>query len=245
MKTLHLAGPPYQEGAERLQKALHAAKLFGGKIDNLYGPSTAHAAYVAKWRFGYPNSALHKNHEYAGATLMAYLTGKKALPLSYRIRRNLRLHPTTKEQQIRAQVVKAYQYLIDREPQIYYAQTRPIPFPAPFTLPGGSLTTDCSGSVTIACRWGGAKDPNGLNFNGAGYTGTLLSHLPHISREHAQPGDLIVFGPGTGHHVVMILRKVGDDFLTGSHGQNSGPIEILLSKEQKYQPAPVTFLSII
>ena len=68
------------------------------------------------------------------------------------------------------------------------------------------FTTDCSGFVTMMAKWGGAPDPNGLGYNGYGFTGTLLDNMPHIDRQHAKRGDLVVYGDGTGEHVVMLLR---------------------------------------
>ena len=37
------------------------------------------------------------------------------------------------------------------------------------------LTTGCSGFVTICFYEAGAPDPNGLDYSGLGYTGTLRS----------------------------------------------------------------------
>ncbi len=103
---------------------------------------------------------------------------------------------------------------------------------------------DCSESVTLLCRLADLDDPNGLNYNGQGLTGTLLGHLRHYSNPRAANiGALVVFGPGTGHHVCMV-RRPGVNPLLFSHGQERGPFFISLSEEAKYQPKPVTFLSI-
>src|SRR5690349_5469599 len=62
---------------------------------------------------------------------------------------------------------------------------------------GGRITADCSEMVTELCRWVGLADPNGLGYRYAGYTGTMLSHLPHYADPaDAFPGGLVVFGPG-------------------------------------------------
>jgi len=72
---------------------------------------------------------------------------------------------------------------------------------------GGSLTMDCSEAVTCLCKWAGLHDPNGHGYDGSGYTGTLLSHLPHYSDPRkARLGALVVFGPGAGDHVCMVLQ---------------------------------------
>lgn len=100
---------------------------------------------------------------------------------------------------------------------IHYAEDRPIPFPRIKSLP---LTTDCSGIVTIIAKWSGCPDPNGNDYDGSGYTGTLLTHLPEIGIHQTWRGDLAILGPGTGDHVVMLLeggaRK--SDPLVMSHG---------------------------
>lgn len=51
---------------------------------------------------------------------------------------------------------------------------------------------DCSSFATW-CYWvAGAPDPNGLGYNGYGYTGTMADHGYRVST--AQPGDLILYG---------------------------------------------------
>lgn len=111
-------------------------------------------------------------------------------------------------------------------------------------LHAGRLTIDCSQSVTMLCHVAGLKDPNGNAYRDDGYTGTLLEHLRHYSNPaSAMPGALVVFGGGTGHHVCMV-RKAGKNPLLFSHGQERGPFMISLSEEAKYQPKPITFLSV-
>lgn len=144
--------------------------------------------------------------------------------------------------------------LVSHEPQVHYAEIRPMR-----TIglteqqlmhvlnAGGSITMDCSESVTCLCKWAGLSDPNGLGFNGSGYTGTLLTHLPHYSNPKvAQTGALVVFGPGTGDHVCMVLEpdhKDGNPLLW-SLGQERGPLKIRLHDEASFHRSPVTFLSI-
>jgi hypothetical protein len=149
--------------------------------------------------------------------------------------------PTSRD--VRARIVAYCRWGIANEPQIHYAQTRPIPLAQRKQLP---LTTDCSGFATCAYADAGAPDPNGNAYSGSGYTGTLLAHGRHIARRDAKPGDLAVFGPGAGHHVVVLLEPgTVTDPLTCSHGQEAGPIAIRLSVEAAAQPSPITFLSSI
>ena len=134
--------------------------------------------------------------------------------------------------------------LLRHEPQVHYAQVRPMRN-VHLTHPVYPMTMDCSESVTMLCKWAGLQDPNGLKYNGSGYTGTLLDHLPHYyNPAHANVGALVVFGPGTGHHVAMVIEPDARNPLLWSHGQERGPIQVRLHDEAQYQPPPVTFLSI-
>jgi hypothetical protein len=142
-------------------------------------------------------------------------------------------------------------YLLAHEPQIHYAQVRPMRTvhlteqEADTLLAAGhGLTMDCSESVTVLCKWAGLHDPNGLGYDGQGYTGTLLAHLPHYTRPSAaEIGALVVFGPPPGDHVCMVLMP-GDDPVLWSHGSERGPVKVALSVERSFHRAPVTFLSI-
>lgn len=108
------------------------------------------------------------------------------------------------------------------------------------TKPLGKLpiSTDCSGFVTLVYALAGLPDPNGLNYKQLGYTGTLLSHAPkQVPLAQALPGDLIVYGPGTGAHVAIIV-KAGADPLTVSHGDEQGPELVYVSQDGR-QPQRV------
>jgi len=63
-----------------------------GKIDGVFGESTAVAAYRAKWALGYPKDQLKRTY---GPTLDNYLTGKTALPTDYAKRRKDRKQQAT------------------------------------------------------------------------------------------------------------------------------------------------------
>jgi hypothetical protein len=85
------------------------------------------------------------------------------------------------------------------------------------------IYADCSASVTLWYNLAGAPDPNGNHYNGYGYTGTLLSHGTHIPLAHVVPGDVVVYGPGTGWHTALVVEVHGQDVLTISHGQQGDP----------------------
>ena len=110
--------------------------------------------------------------------------------------------------------------------------------------PVGTFVYDCSGFATLCYFLAGADDPNGLDYIGQGYTGTLLRHMHHVGRAAAQGGDLVVWGRYPGRHVAVVL-EAGEDPLLCSHGQENGPIEIRFSEESSYQAPPATWLSSI
>lgn len=138
---------------------------------------------------------------------------------------------------VRQKIVTAARWGIANEPRIHYGEVRPIPLAA--ALP---LTTDCSGFVTICFFLAGAPDPNGRNYDGSGYTGTMLGHLRRIEPGEVRRGDLAVWGDYPGRHVALVLEP-GDDPLLCSHGSERGPLEIRFSDECAYQPPTVAWLS--
>lgn len=146
---------------------------------------------------------------------------------------------------VRQEMVNNCNWGVANNAQIHYPphdlNARPMPINIPrYHLP---FTTDCSGFVTIMAKWSGAPDPNGLGYDGQGYTGTLLEHLPHIAKAESLPGDLVVMGPGTGEHVVVLIQAgTVADPLVVSHGQESDPCRVALSVETAGHAPPVTFL---
>ena len=142
--------------------------------------------------------------------------------------------------------------LVREQPRVHYAQRRPMQTRSIHSLhllqqalysPHG-VTMDCSESVALLCHVAGLDDPNGFDYDGHGFTGTLLHVLPDYTDPlKAEIGALVVFGPGSGDHVCMV-RRPGANPTLFSHGSERGPIYIALHDEQKYQRKPTTFLSI-
>jgi cell wall-associated NlpC family hydrolase len=234
-RTLHLTNPlmtgPDVEHLQQLLKAYHP-----GVLDGEYGPATAAAVKQAKWVLGYPDA---KCDQSAGPQLVAYLEGADT-PADFQARRAARRHDQAKALTLREQIVAVARWGIQHETQVHYQQSRPIDgLHEARKLP---LHTDCSGFSTLCYAWSGAPDPNGLDYSGQGYTGTLLQHMRKIPKSAVQPGDLVVWGPAPGHHVALVL-DIGDDPMLASHGQEKGPIAIRFSIESKFQPSPVTWLA--
>ena len=104
--------------------------------------------------------------------------------------------------------------------------------------PANAIFADCSAFVTW-CYWmAKADDPNGQNYDHEGYTGTLLSHGTKITLAEVQPGDVIVYGPGTGWHTALVVQA-GHDPLTISHGQQGDPSYCRVSQDGRQ---PQTYL---
>ena len=152
----------------------------------------------------------------------------------------------------RQQLAQVMDLLVREQPRVHYAQIRPMQTRAIHSLhllqqalysPHG-VTMDCSESVTLLCHVAGLHDPNGFNYDGHGFTGTLLHFLPHYTDPlKAKTGALVVFGPGSGDHVCMV-RRPGKNPTLFSHGSERGPIYITLADEKRYQRSPTVFLSI-
>ena len=137
---------------------------------------------------------------------------------------------------VRQKIVAAARWGIENEPLIHYGEIRPIPLGR--VLP---LRTDCSGFVTVCYFLAGAPDPNGRNYDGSGFSGTMLGALPQSRRADAKRGDLVVWGAYPGRHVAVVLEP-GDDPVLCSHGSERGPVAIRYSDECAFQPPVVTWL---
>lgn len=143
--------------------------------------------------------------------------------------------------------------LVRHRGRVHYAQIRPMRTNAihrhrlwlALGRPGG-ITMDCSEAVTLICRLSGLRDPNGLNYDGQGFTGTLLKHLPHYTDPNrARPGALVVFGGGDGRHVAMVYEHSKTDPLMFSHGTEADPHFYRLSQLLAAFPGePHTFLGV-
>jgi hypothetical protein len=155
----------------------------------------------------------------------------------------------------RTHLAASMRYLLEHEPQIHYAQVRPMRTvhlteqeADTLLATGHGLTMDCSESVTLLCRWAGLHDPNNAGYDGQGNTMTLYHALPHYTRPSAaEVGAMVVFAapdyPLSRQHVCMVMTP-GPDPLLWSHGQERGPLAVRYSVEKAYHAPPATFLSI-
>lgn len=153
----------------------------------------------------------------------------------------------------RNHLVRLAQLLNKYAPDVDYAEVRPmrtryltqskLTTDLEHTVP---VTMDCSESVTLMFRLASLGDPNGLRYDGYGYTGTMLTHLPHFTEwEKVHEGTLIVFGDAPGVHVVMVTAPGGDNPEVYSHGSHANHAIWDLATERTYHEGqPLTLLEI-
>ena len=155
----------------------------------------------------------------------------------------------------RGNLVTLAKYLVLNRDKVHYAEVRPMRTNSIRNLaqlhraiegPDG-ITCDCSESITFMYRMCKLEDPNGLNYDGDGFTGTMLAYLPHfenVSEAHA--GTIVVFGDYPGVHAIMVVVPDGSDPLCFSHGGPGGPTMIRLTDCRTGFPGmPVTFLQVM
>ena len=253
VESLALPNPPLKRGdkgarVEQLQKALaRVGALPEQMVSSTFDQNTLRALrmFQSHWAVSEDDYGPHTRAALQKALAGEGPTGERHPPPAHHG------HPTPPHpapsggNDLRAKIVANAEWGIHNEPRIHYAETRPIPdLHNPHKLP---LTTDCSGFATLCYKWAGAPDPNGLGYDGQGYTGTLLNHMHHIQPHEVEPGDLVVFGGGTGHHVCVALDKGGH--WLASHGSESGPIRIGFADEhaaqKSYGASEVRWLSIL
>lgn len=242
-RTLHLTNPYMHDGQNKthpidvtyaqrllnntLTNSLHT-DFFAGSLDGVYGEFSAQAARKAKYWFGYPKSQIDGA---CGQKLIDLLHGDRKMSLVEKWRRAYRIRYYNSHQNKRAKIVAYLRWGVSHEPYIHYLQRRPMPLANLYLLPAWR---DCSEFATCAYKAAGAPDPNGLGFNGLGYTGTMLGHCIHIPQAALKPGDLVVYGPFPGHHVSIVV-EAGFDPLLVSHGREAGPEFTHLSNQRLSQ----------
>lgn len=151
----------------------------------------------------------------------------------------------------REKLEKAMVMLVKGNPTVHYRQLRPMrsrfinTFDELKAAIVRGMFLDCSESVTLICHLAGMRDPNGLGYNGYGYTGTMLNYCkPHFEGVGgANVGTLLICGPGAGDHVMMVYRP-GNDPLLFSHGSEGDPKFVRYSAIVPYLRKPAQFCSI-
>src|SRR5579863_1262125 len=109
----------------------------------------------------------------------------------------------------------------------------------------GEFEADCSSSITEILRWAGYSDPNGQGYDGYGYTGTMMEHLPEIREDQIDLGSIGIYGQAPGVHAIMALEVYnGDATSIWSHGAPEGAISTLGYLNSGFVGVPLTWYSI-
>lgn len=103
---------------------------------------------------------------------------------------------------------------------LHYVQARPMDLLNDLQhLPGYD---DCSEWYTKGCKYARYQDPNGLGYNGAGYTGTIAAHGTAVaSMAASRPGDAFLYGPAPGYE--HVAGCIGAERVV-SFGSEPGPL---------------------
>jgi cell wall-associated NlpC family hydrolase len=109
------------------------------------------------------------------------------------------------------------------QPQGTYEYDQIRPYPSSLFSGPTPRKTDCSGFVILCYKTAGAPDPNGTNYNGQGYTGSLLARGKAVSAP--SPGDLC-FWTAPDHVAIYLGNGEIAEF-----GSNPGPITTTVTAE--------------
>ena len=126
---------------------------------------------------------------------------------------------------LRAKVVQVAKAACAREAKTgaySYAEVRP--YPSSLFGPAPVPAIDCSSFSILCYKDAGAPDPNGTNYNGQGYTGSLVARGTAVRTP--QPADLVFYSPpgvGTLGHVAVYL---GNDQIANMGAPNAGEPKI-------------------
>ncbi len=113
--------------------------------------------------------------------------------------------------------------------QIHYDQIRPMQnMNTVFVGPWFNITWDCSTFGTVCYKVAKLPDPNyGVNssrqYDGWGYTGTLIQHGQSINSLAMKVGDLVFYGWDYYRNPTHVAVYIGDGRVV-SHGSEPGPM---------------------
>lgn len=203
----HLGHHRVRDAQYTLTADNHFKQSFGpGHRDGVYGRTTAGAVKRAKDGLGYPKDAQDTSY---GQALYEYLTGVRKLPLTYRVRRRLRLREQRSHHNVRSRAVAiahkealrgVYDGGTNNNPYGIWYGWNHVAWCAIFTsycwIQAGLHNVFVRGSfsASVAELFGTARD---------GHRSLRLT-------THPEPGDLAPFG-NDYHHIGMFHK-----WLTGN-----------------------------
>ncbi len=122
---------------------------------------------------------------------------------------------------VRRRIVLVAHLGVEKRAQIHYTQDnrRMVGVRHAIVPPRVPAWEDCSSFATW-CYWAaGAPDPNGLGYNGFGYTGTQIQNGSETA--DPRPGDLCFYGPSRSR-ITHVTLYAGNGRVV-SHGREEGP----------------------
>lgn len=205
MRTLKLTSPHLKGHDVEHAQTLLTRGRFGifhpGTIDGEYGEATAAAVRRAKWALGYPTKEVNGAF---GDKLEGLLSGTKALPILYALRRKKRLTPAPATLAQKALVSAAKQLGVKESP----ADSNRVLFSQWYGLTGPwcamfvSWNYVAAGSKSFKAGQHYAYCPYILSDAKAGRNGLQLVSSP-------QPGDIVLYcwnGTGVPEHTGLFER---------------------------------------
>jgi cell wall-associated NlpC family hydrolase len=196
-----------------MQRALKAAKFRSGKATGYFGKPTA--IEVARFQ---------RSVGIRPATGRYGLRTHRALSKYYDAQGRARLIQVAKARKLAARelavkTVTTHAFVVGGNTLVYSESASRGFLPAYPRLPPA---TDCAGYVTWVYKSIGLTDPNGLNYNPVGWTGTLGRHGVIEPASRARVGDLVFYGGGYpfGHVAIYIGNgRVSSHGETGIHDE--------------------------
>lgn len=137
---------------------------------------------------------------------------------------------------VREKIVAYCSWGVENSALIQYSQIQSNRLAALAKPRGLPQATDCSGFATDAYKDAGGPNPNRSDGHwtpGPFYTGTMLKAGRKVLKP--LPGDLLIYGPFPGHHVVVFLYEYHGAWVVASHGGSDGPHSLFQHREELYQ----------
>jgi cell wall-associated NlpC family hydrolase len=128
----------------------------------------------------------------------------------------------------RVKMLNAIYAVYERRAQVAYSQQRPsqlLNHLLPVRTAAKRITrADCSGLAALGCDWAGIRKDVDWRYTN---TWSQLALFPHeTSLAHAEPGDLVFYGPRSNDPThVAVYKGGGQVYSNGSHPMSIQPID--------------------
>lgn len=196
-------------------------KWEGFDFTRLYGPYTAKGVRQFQRKKG-----LKVDGVVGPATWKKLVPYMQAYELKLVQKQKAAMKPKQKpNDKLRGEIVSNAWFGYFNRAQIYYTQSPLRMYGVKHRIRPPRIPTweDCSSFATWT-YWaaGVTRDPNGLGYNGYGYTGTLANNGWRTSSP--RPGDLAFYGEYPFNHVTIVVGYRNGVLMCVSHGSSIGPL---------------------